>query len=151
MNATIVDGKKGLVRLENGLICTAEEARAMQGTDSGRLAAFRANKVGGAKSGLSARGESFAAAPAPKINVAAERGAGRDAERLRWATVFASPASKGQERMAVQLLAHKDNFAASTIISGLSALAAQQKSSAAQISQSWADIHAEIAERRGRA
>ena len=31
------------------------------------------------------------------------------------------------------------------------ALAAQQKSSAAQISQSWADVHAEIAERTGRA
>lgn len=151
MSATDVIKRLNMVRLENGVLVTAAEAQAMQGTDSGRLAAFRANKVGGAKSGLAGKAGSFAAAPVPKVNVEAERAAGRDAERLRWATVFASPASKGHERMAAQLLANKGNFAASTIISGLSALANAQKSSAAQISQSWADIHAEIAERRGRA
>lgn len=111
---------RGLVRLESGVIVTAEE---MKGCDSARLAAFRSGRGGPDRSSISKvlpKASATVKAPAPKIDVQAERAAAQSAERQRWATVFASEASKGRERHAATLLGCSDGFSAANIISALS-------------------------------
>lgn len=106
---------RGLVRLESGVVVTAAE---MKGCDSARLAAFRAGK-GAPSRAPASHATTTATAPAPEVNLQAERISALIAERQRWKSVFASEASKGRERHAATLLGCSDGFSAANIITAL--------------------------------
>lgn len=123
---------KGLIRLGNGRVVAKSEAAAY-------LAAPR--------SATPAKPSDATA----KANGDADRAKGRDAERKRWATVFAHEASKGQERLAAHLLGQANGFSASQIIAALSSKAAEANAPAPQQSADWADVRADVLQRTGRA
>lgn len=109
---------------------------------SKRLAAFRAANSAQEDQISSTKGTAAASGPftrkdldsAKLAGVLAERPratlAGAGAERARWAKVFASPASKGRERVCATLLAADKGWTADRIIAELPHLPTDQRASA---------------------
>lgn len=88
---------------------------------------------------------------APAVNASAIAAKATAAERVRWATVFASAHSKGRERGCVALLTASNNWPASAIVANLPAIStdadtAQALAAArqAEINTSWAQANAKI-------
>lgn len=85
--------------------------------------------------------------PASKVDVQAERTSAATAERQRWATVFASDASKGRERHAATLLGCSDSFSAANIITALSKAPTDAQRDRAKASAAAGDVWGKVINR----